>query len=147
MILRSRQAALQTSKSQDELAGIASGVDDILEELANNRLDTPDRKERLMGRVRDPLKSVLEQEFLAMDRLVDGLPKALESPTGQASAVSAVGACEQVLLRLDEILRGMLELEGYNELLDLVRELIDDQGNLIKETEKEQKSRVLDLFK
>jgi hypothetical protein len=40
----------------------------------------------------------------------------------------------------------MLDLESYNEILDMVRELIDNQDDLIDETKKEQKRRVLDLF-
>ncbi len=146
MILRSRQASLQTSKSTEELRGIYEGIGAILEELANNRLDSPDRRDRLVGRVQTPLQSVVEREMVTLDQQVDLLPKALDNPAGQASAASALAACEQVLLRLDEILRGMLELEGYNELLDLVRDLIDDQGNLIKDTEKEQKKRVWTSF-
>ena len=146
MLLRASQASLQMTKSREETEGILSGVDDILEELANNRLDTPDRRERLVGRVRQPLASLVETDFRELDRLVDQLPAALLQNDGAPQAATAVRGCEQVLLRLDEILKGMLELEGYNELLDLVRELIDDQGNLIQRTEQKQKSDVLDLF-
>jgi hypothetical protein len=51
-----------------------------------------------------------------------------------------------VILQLTAILDKMLDLESYNEILDMVRELIDNQDDLIDETKKEQKRRVLDLF-
>jgi hypothetical protein len=72
------------------------------------------------------------------------------SQDGTAAAAplagQAVQTTEQVILQLTAILDKMLDLESYNEILDMVRELIDNQDNLIDETKKEQKRRVLDLF-
>jgi hypothetical protein len=146
ILLRIKQAALQCSKSRDELTGIAGGIDDILEELRNNRLDTPDRSERLVGRVRMPLASVLTTEMADLEQLIQRLPETLSQANGQGTAVASVKASEQLLVRLEEVLKGMLELEGYNELLEIVRGLIEDQTKVREATEKEQKSRVLDLF-
>lgn len=47
---------------------------------------------------------------------------------------------------LDAVLQKMLELEDFNEILDIVRGLIDDQEALLKETEAERKKRVMELF-
>jgi len=44
------------------------------------------------------------------------------------------------------VLEKMLDLESFNEILDMVRELIESQDGLIDKTKKEQKTRVLDLF-
>jgi hypothetical protein len=41
----------------------------------------------------------------------------------------------------------MLDLESYNEILDLVRGLIEDQNELMEDTKSERKKKVLDLFK
>ena len=41
----------------------------------------------------------------------------------------------------------MLDLEDFNELLDIVRSLIDEQEHVTAETKKEQKKAVLDLLK
>ena len=46
---------------------------------------------------------------------------------------------------MDAVLENMMELEGYNELLDLVRSLIADQERLIEQTKSEQKRQILDL--
>ena len=40
----------------------------------------------------------------------------------------------------------MLDLESYNEILDMVRDLIGDQKELLDETKSERKKRVLELF-
>ena len=45
------------------------------------------------------------------------------------------------------VLDRMLELETYNELIDLVRALISEQEALNEKTKKEQKKRALDLLK
>ena len=58
----------------------------------------------------------------------------------------AVDTAEDVLLQLTAVLEKMLDLESYNEILDMVRELIKDQGELLEETKAERKKRVLDLF-
>ena len=64
-----------------------------------------------------------------------------------ASAAAATQAAEQTLLKLNAILERMLDLESYNEILDIVRDLISRQQALIDDTKEEQKRRVLDLFK
>ena len=41
----------------------------------------------------------------------------------------------------------MQELEDYAELVNMVRSIIEQQEQLIKETQEEQKRRVLDLLR
>ena len=65
-------------------------------------------------------------------------------PVGTADAVNTA---EQVILQLNAILEKMLDLETYNEVLDLVRQLMDDQSALTDDTKEERKKQVLDLFK
>ena len=65
----------------------------------------------------------------------------------QEPAMTAVSTCEDLILELTAILDKMLDLESYNEILDLVRGLIDDQTELMEDTKSERKKKVLDLFK
>lgn len=166
--LRTQQIGLQATKAAEELEGIATSLDDLLQEMANNRVDSVDRSERIGGGVRDPLRKViagdlakLVTEIAAVEKTI--VPEIADSkgadPKGAASngaqdgtaaaaplAGQAVQTTEQVILQLTAILDQMLDLESYNEILDMVRELIDNQDDLIDETKKEQKRRVLDLF-
>ena len=146
--LRIQQAILQVKKTKDELSGIATSIDDILLEMQNNRVDSVDRQNRLGAGVRDPIREVidgsladLETQLAEIDSLND--QRKVTSEASQA----AVRHCEQLILDLTAILEKMLDLESYNEILDLVRGLIDDQKNLIEDTKSERKQKVLDLFK
>jgi hypothetical protein len=186
--LRTQQIGLQATKAAEELEGIATSLDDLLQEMANNRVDSVDRSERIGGGVRDPLRKViagdlakLVTEIAAVEKTIvpevtdpqrpdpkgadpkgadpkGADPKGADpkrdansgSQDGTAAAAplagQAVQTTEQVILQLTAILDKMLDLESYNEILDMVRELIDNQDDLIDETKKEQKRRVLDLF-
>ncbi|MCM2369334.1 polyketide synthase [Aporhodopirellula aestuarii] len=160
--LRIRQAELQAAKTTDELAGIVAGLDDLLLEMVNNRIDSVDRRERLEEGVRTPLADVVEEPFPNLRRQIVELERILMSSappeqagsSGETSAEqmrtavqTAVTTNEEILLQLSAVLEKMLDLESFNEILDLMRGLIQDQENLLEETEEEQKKRVLDLFK
>lgn len=151
--LRTQQIGLQATKTADELQGIATSLDDLLEEMANNRVDSVDRSERIGGGVRDPLRKVIAGDLALLVDQIRGVEQRIgvaaadpAEPTSAAASAQAVQTAEQVLLQLTAILEKMLDLESYNEILDMVRELIENQDELMEETKKEQKRRVLDLF-
>ena len=145
--LRAQQNGLQATKTAEELSGIAASLDDLLLEMQNNRVDSVDRSERIGLGVRDPLRAIvagdlakLRTEINEVESLAPNPPAAAEK-TGQA-----VQTAENVLLQLTAVLEKMLDLESYNEILDMVRELIESQDGLLEETKKEQKRKTLDLF-
>ena len=63
-------------------------------------------------------------------------------PAGEASH-----ALDVVLLKLEEIKANMQDIEDFNEIVDLVRGLLDDQEKVLTETEQEQRKRILDLLR
>lgn len=146
--LRIQQAILQSQKTRDELIGVATSLDDILLEMQNNRVDSADRQDRLGSGVRDPIKGIVDG---SLQDLLDDLQLLQTASTNNTFdnnlASEAVSACEQVILELTAVLEKMLDLESYNEILDLVRGLIEDQNNLTEDTKTERKKKVLDLFK
>lgn len=148
--LRAQQIGLQTTKTGEELEGIATSLDDLLEEMANNRVDSPDRSERIGSGVRDPLRSVIAGDLTRLSDQSTTIRRQIEQPGQDAEAAEsiaqAVQTADDVLLQLTAILERMLELESFNEILDIVRELLDGQDGLIDQTKQEQKRRVLDLF-
>ncbi|HBJ38108.1 MAG TPA: polyketide synthase [Planctomycetaceae bacterium] len=161
--LRTQQIGLQAAKTSEELQGIATSLDDLLEEMANNRVDSIDRSERIGGGVRDPLRAIvagdltlLRSQIAQIEKRIAGQDAKLSSTSSTQSGdaaspltadlVVAVESAERVLLQLTAVLEKMLDLESFNEILDMVRELIDSQEGLIEKTKKEQKTRVLDLF-
>ncbi len=158
--LRIRQAELQAAKTTEELAGIVAGLDDMLLEMVNNRIDSVDRRERLEAGVRTPLANVVEEPFPNLRRQIVELERILmtvepdpaadtdgtPSVKMERAVRSAVATNDEILLQLSAVLEKMLDLESFNEILDLMRGLIQDQEGLLEETEEEQKKRVLDLF-
>ena len=151
-LLRTQQAYQQGRKSGQELLGVATAFRDIREELINNRVDTEDRKQRLKELIADPMQLIAETMFPELDRRVEQLEKLLaeamnkrqfDLQVGEAEAKAAVEQANDILAELEAILQQMLDLETFNELLDIVRQLIKDQQGLIEKTETERKQGLL----
>ena len=146
--LRTQQSGLQANKISEELLGIALSLDDILLEMANNRVDSVDRSERIASGVRDPIKATVNGSLATLRKQITAVEVAVaDAEQGVKLTAEAVGTAEDVILQLNAILEKMLDLETYNEVLDLVRQLMDDQSELTDDTKKERKKQVLDLFK
>jgi hypothetical protein len=145
--LRAQQSGLQASKTSEELSGIVASLDDILLEMVNNRVDSVDRRERIGEGVRDPLKQIVEEPLEELRDQILQIEQSIAEPTIAAEkSILAVESAEDVLLRLTTVLDKMLDLESYNEILDMVRELIEDQQKVLDDTQIERKKKVLDLF-
>jgi hypothetical protein len=143
--LRVQQALQQTRKSAQELLGVAAGFQDIREELINNRVDAGDRRERLKEKIADPMQAVGETMFPELERREEVLEKLLlddlaakkyDLSSGQQEAIAAVAQANDILAELDKILQQMLDLETFNELVDIVRQLIAEQERVSGETQK-----------
>jgi len=146
--LRAQQSGLQATKTSEELLGIALSLDDILLEMLNNRVDSVDRSERIATGVRDPIKVTVSGSLATLRTQIKQVESVVTNPKqGVTRTAEAVSTAEQVILELNAILEKMLDLETYNEVLDLVRQLMDDQSDLTDDTKEERKKQVLDLFK
>jgi hypothetical protein len=144
-VLRVQQALQQTRKSAQELLGVAAGFQDIREELINNRVDTEDRKKRLQELIADPMQAIGETMFPELERREEVLEKLLlddlaakkyDLGSGKQETAAAVTQANDILAELDRILQQMLDLETFNELLDIVRQLIGEQERILGETQK-----------
>jgi hypothetical protein len=149
-----QRAIQQSQKSVAEVLGVAAGFLGIREELINNRVDTEDRKNRLKGQIADPLNKTCAEQFPKLDERLT----ALDALLGKAAAAKGVGEAGQgadaaidqaniVLGELEAVLAKMQDLETYNELLDIVRDLLKDQGKLIERTQQERKRQTLEDLK
>lgn len=142
--LRAQQGGLQANKTSEELLGIALSLDDILLEMRNNRVDSVDRSERIATGVRDPIKATVAGALATLRAQIKEVESVVGDPEqGIARTAEAVSTAEQVILELNAILEKMLDLETYNEVLDLVRQLMDDQSDLTDDTKEERKSKFL----
>ena len=80
-------------------------------------------------------------------RLAQLQTAAMSPAGGTAQAAAAAEAGDRVLAALDAIIENMLDLESFNEIIDLVRGILDDEERLLEETQKKQKQSILDLLK
>lgn len=156
-LLRSQRAIFQSQKSAQETLGIAASFEDIRLELINNRVETEDRKERLQKKIAEPLNQIGQTLFPELEKrleaLVGGMDQNIDAlaATGKEDADTAANAdaalqqANEVLLAMNDVLENMLDLESFNELLELVRGIIRDQEKMIIETKKQQKKQLLEL--
>jgi len=152
--LRVQRATQQSQKSLAEVQGVAVGFLSIREELINNRVDTEDRKNRLKEQIADPLNRTCSEQFPRLDERLAALESQLAAAGAKAAAEAtgplaeaAIDQANTVLSELDAVLSKMQDLETYNELLDIVRDLLKDQQKLIERTQQERKRQTLEDLK
>lgn len=147
-----QRVMLQLQKSRQELIAVAETFDNIRLQLINNRVDSEDRKQRLEMGIVLPLRTLIDTRFQSAAQRVEELRALLEqelqtsvNPTQSGPKIDpAVDEMQLLLVELDNILEEMLKFESYNELLDVVRELIKQQERLLEETEKERKRQAFE---
>ena len=150
--LRDRWASWAGQKADQtvlEVEGVAFAFEDIREELVNNRVDTPERKTRMEQQIIAPLRTISNDLFPEFGLAVRELRVALskEDAAAESRSVEVLANADKIIVAMDDVLAKMLELEDYAELVNVVRQLIEQQESLQKKAKEEQKSRVLDLLK
>jgi hypothetical protein len=146
--LRVQGALTNCRKGAPEISAIAESFDDICKQLVNNRIDTPELTKRLKGRIADPLHRLADKMFPDLDRRLDELQSLLDDAK-QAPALrdGAQQQAEAILLAMRTIRDSMIELEDFNEAVELLRSIAEAQKKLHEQTEKRHKEKVRDLLK
>ncbi len=110
-------------------------------------MDSTDRRERLENRIQAPLNSVITGSFpklkLAIRDLIQLTPDSSAGPNKTSETIQFTAI---VINELDNVLQNMLDIESYNEIVDMVRAMLEQQEKILERTKTEQKQRVLDLF-
>jgi hypothetical protein len=142
------QRALQNSrKSAHETRATADSFDDIRLQLVNNRIDTEELNQRLEEGIADPLRNVSDEMFPELERRLQRLLETLaDDEAGTENRRAAIEQSNLVLARLKLVLDRMLELENFNEVIELLRSIIREQEQLREQTEKRHKQQLRDLL-
>jgi hypothetical protein len=140
--------SLQTVvQSADEVAGVAESFDDLGEELANNRIDNPDLQSRLREQIALPLHRIAKERMPALTAQLKLVETNIADPaTGAAELARSVALADEILVEMRAVLDRMLELETYNEVVSLLRNIISDQDEINRQTKERQKERLRSLF-
>ncbi|MDA7980389.1 MAG: hypothetical protein MPJ50_16650 [Pirellulales bacterium] len=131
-----REVILRSQKNANEIVGIAEGFEDILLEFTNNRVpDSQELTSRIQENIATPLREIGETMFPLLDQRLLVLQENLNSP---ATREKAVLEAQQYMLEVDDamqtVLSHMLQLESYEELVEKMREIIEIQERINRET-------------
>lgn len=137
-------------KSANEASSIFAGFRMLRDELVNNRIENTSLIDRLEQGILVPMERLIAGDFPAAGTAIAAVSSQATARPGAAAPsdqiLRAEGATDEVLARCQEILRAMLKMESFNELVAMLRELIDEQDRLTEKTRQEEKKRILDLL-
>jgi len=134
-------------KNAQETLGVAEAFDGIRDELVNNRVDTEELKIRLKDQIADPLKVIGTQMFPEFEQRLKTLQDQLADPTQAAAArKEAVVQCDAILVAMEAVRDKMMELESFNEAVELLRGIKKDEEELQIQSRKRQKEKLKDLL-
>lgn len=153
-LLFSRRALMQSRKSAGELKGVVESFIDIRLQLINNRVDSEERKRRLKEFVADPLQIIIDDRFPQLFEEIEALEAKLDELQTNSedqplqleinlAADESIRQTQLILAELDQVLGKLIKYESYGELLDLFRDVIEDQEQILKDTENERKKQGL----
>ncbi len=142
--LRVQRARQNSEKNANEVLGVAVGFDDIRQQFVNNRMYNKEVDERIRGRIAEPLREVATAMFPELDRLLKQLQENLTQPERRDALLEkSQNHLAEIILRLENVLQNMLELESFEEAIQLIREIIQEQKEIAEKTKKYRIKRLL----
>lgn len=120
-----------TSRAAGETGELAAAFREIRDEFANNQLLSPELETRLIGQIAGPLSAISSQDLPALAAACRTVP----------DRAALLRRADDVLARMRAVLDKMMELESFNEVLDLLRGMIRTQEQIRTETIDQQKRR------
>jgi hypothetical protein len=134
-------------RSGHETLEVAHAFDGIRDEMINNRIDTEELRIRLKDGVADPLTRLVDERFGPLQaKLADLADQLSDANVAAKTRTAAVAEMDAILVEMHLVLDKMMELETFNEVLDILREIIADQEEVITETKDLQKRKLRDLL-
>jgi len=129
--------------------GIAVQFQQILAEVINNRLEEAGGRTqvRLAENIIGPLQAIASQDMPAAANLLDRARKAGVSPGQRRELLlAAIDQQAATIEKMREILNAMVKMEGYQEAINLLREILNAQENISEQTIREMERRIEDIF-
>jgi hypothetical protein len=143
--VRTERAIQNSRKNAGETLGTADAFENVRLQLVNNRIDTEELKTRLEAGIIRPLRHVAEEMFPELEKRLVGLRETLaDERLGLENRDRAQQQADAILVEMNEVLGRMLELEDFNEAVALLREIIDAQEKLGKQTKQRHKHDLLE---
>ena len=130
------------ARASGETGEIATAFRQIAQELFNNSLLTAELEGRLLGQIAGPLEQIVAGP-------IDRLAVACRPVTGNSTPDKArlIGLTDACLVQMRAVLDKMIELETFNEVVDSLRQLIEQQEAIRRETDQQRKQRAREALK
>ena len=142
-----RRAVENCRKNAEETRAVAEVFDDIRLQMIHNRIDSPETTSRLANGIVTPLRDAVNRGFPELERETERLLTKLGDPDlGPKQRDMAVAQLDSLLETLNGALARMLEMEDYNELIKILRRVIDDQKDLDRKIRERRKASLQDLL-
>jgi hypothetical protein len=162
--LFAQRSILQSDKSKQEVAGCAAAFENLRLQLINNRVTADARQDRFENQVIAPLQQTVDVSFAQLRESLTTLEQSLTeieevsskskrpdptmlaklNQTADAQASTALEHSETVLNELRGVLDLLIKHETQNELLDIVRQMIQKQKDLIQRTKKQRQKKAFE---
>lgn len=134
-------------QSADEVGGVAEAFDDLGEQLTNNRIDNPDLKSRLREQIALPLRRIADERMPQLSAQLKLVEEHIgDRAQGTPELARSIALADAILVEMKQVLDRMLELETYNEVVALLRNIITDQTEINRQTKERQKEKLRGLF-
>ena len=135
-------------KNATETISVAESFRDIREELINNAVHTPQMLERIDSKIVKPLHAINQSDYPSVDEALGALKVLLDDNRdplpGLDETIARVGT---MLDQMDAILKEMQRLETFQEAVELLKSIIDQQQQLEDRTKSERKKRRIQELK
>ena len=135
-------------KNSTETISVEESFRDIREELINNAVHTPQMLERIDEKIVKPLHGLNADDYPAVDESLGALKLLLDDGRdplpGLDESITQIGT---MLDRMDTILKEMQRLETFQEAIELLKSIIDQQQQLEDRTKSERKKRRIQELK
>ncbi len=135
-------------KNSTETISVEESFQDIREELINNAVHTPQMLERIDENIVKPLHSLNNGDYPAVDESLGALKLLLDDARdplpGLDESITQIGV---LLDQMDSILKEMRRLETFQEAIELLKSIIDQQQQLEDRTKSERKKRRIQELK
>ncbi len=146
-LLQVQWAQQNSRKSAGETGGLADAFGGIREELVNNRIDTEELKLRLEDGIAKPLRQITAEMFPELDRRLDRLQLAMSDPAaGDEGLKQAVQQVDAILLSMRQVLGRMIEMEDFNEAVELLKSILRAEQDLRDDTKRRHKEKLRELM-
>jgi len=130
-----------------ETLGVADGFEEIVRELINNRVDTEELKQRLLAGIADPLREIGGDLMPKLEETLQQFESTFaEKGDTKATRAVAIAQSEIVTEAMKQVLDRMLELESYNELVELLRGIVAEQKQLEEKTKQQRREKLRRLL-